>query len=67
MKPKTVINIWIVYCIVPALQRALSLVVRAGIRLSAALDDWAWSTARGLNHGPSLNGRDIAWTQSKRE
>ena len=67
MKLKTAIKICIVYCIVPALQRALSLVVRAGIRLSGALDDWAWSTARGLNHGPCLDGRNVAWTQSEGE
>lgn len=67
MKLKTTIDICIVYCIVPALQRPLALVVRAGIRLSGALDNWAWSTARGLNRGPCRPGRNVAWTQSEGE
>jgi hypothetical protein len=63
MKMKTAAKICIAYCIVPWLQHMLSLVVRAAGRLSGVLDDWAWSTARGLVHDPCPKGCKGRWKE----
>lgn len=56
MKVRSSINTYIVFGIVPCLQRAITLLVRMMSRLSAALDIWAYSAARDLTEDRALRG-----------